>query len=85
MTGPIQEDDSGLQLRRLTVANIREVDTANFVEIVFLESTRFYRLPKKNENFIESIRILKKALAGNTPIMVAFTTPNSDEISNVNY
>lgn len=83
MNCSVMAGDDGAQSCRMTVANIREAEATDYIEVVFLESARFYRLPKDRENFAKSLRLLKKALEANTPLMVDLASPNSEVILNV--
>lgn len=67
----------------MTVANIRRKEDDDFVEVVFLESARFYRLLKKNRAYDTIIRKLEKALSDHRPIRVGFATIESDVIEEV--
>jgi len=49
--------------RELTVANIREGQGAGPVRVVFLESARFFELPRSNRNFDKVLARLRDALA----------------------
>ena len=44
----------------MTVANIRKGEDDDFVEVLFLESARFYRLLKKNPAYDTILRKLEK-------------------------
>jgi len=47
--------------REMTVARVREPKEADHVVVIFLESARFYRLPKDHPAFDETLRLLKAA------------------------
>lgn len=66
--------------RNMTVAHIRESKRDNYVEVVFLESARFYRLPRENPNYDEALRRLREAVATGRVLKVRFAAPHSDII-----
>ena len=68
--------------RELTVAHIRESPGAH-VEVVFLESARFYKLPRAHPRFDELIERLRRGLAGHHPVRVRVTSPHGDVIDDV--
>ena len=67
----------------MTVANIRRKEDDDFIEVVFLESARFYRLLKKNRAYGTIVRKLEKALSDRRPIRVGFASIESDIIEEV--
>lgn len=67
----------------MTVANIRRKEGADFVEVVFLESARFYRLLKENRAYRDILAKLEKALSDGKPLKVGFTSIDSDIIEEV--
>lgn len=69
--------------REMTVANIRRKEDDDFIEVVFLESARFYRLLKKNRAYRSIIRKLEEALSDGRPIRVGFVSVESDLIEEV--
>lgn len=69
--------------RMMTVANIRRKEDDNFIEVVFLESARFYRLLKNNRAYDNIIRKLEKALSDRRLIRVGFASIESDIIEEV--
>jgi hypothetical protein len=68
--------------RELTVANIRESPGADVV-VVFLESARFYTLPRKHPRFDQLIQRLRRAMAGQRRVRVRVTAQHSDVIDDV--
>jgi hypothetical protein len=66
--------------RRMTVANIRDAHSADFVEVVFLESARFYRLEHRNHEFAQTLQVLREALSRDGAVSVAFETPEGEVI-----
>ena len=69
--------------RELTVAHIRESPGADVVVVVFLESARFYALPRAHPRFDELIQRLRRAMAGQHRVSVRVTVPNGDVIDDV--
>ncbi len=69
--------------REMTVANIREPKGADNLEVVFLESARFYRLRKDTPAFDEILRLLRDAMAKGRALKVHFASPDSDIIEEV--
>jgi len=69
--------------REMTVAHIREQKGADFVEVVFLESARFYRLSRKNPRYAEALRRLRKALAKKRVVKVGIASLDSDMIEEI--
>jgi len=71
--------------RDMTVANIRRNDDADFVEIIFLESARFYRIMKKNSDCRDMLGKLERALSDSKPMRVGFESIDSDTIKAVSH
>ena len=67
----------------MTVAHIREPEGRDYCEVVFLESARFYRLPKANPAFGEIIGTLRKAVGMGRPVKVVLAAVNGDMIEDV--
>jgi hypothetical protein len=67
----------------MQVAQVREPDEAQHVEVVFLESARFYRLLKTNPTFARSHHLLKEALAKSQLLMIRLASLESDVIEEV--
>ena len=74
-----QNDD----YRKMTVANIREHAEADHVDIVFLESARFYKLYRSNPGFEHALGLLKKAVTNGNTIKVGLASPNGDVVNDV--
>ena len=68
--------------RELTVANIRESPGADVV-VVFLESARFYTLPREHPRFDQLIQRLRRAMAGQRRVRVRVTAQHGDVIDDV--
>ena len=69
--------------RNLTVARIREPKSEDYVEVMFLESARFYRLSKDNPEFEEIIASLRDAAATGRPVEVGLASISSDVIEDI--
>ena len=67
----------------MTVAHIREQTEGDAVEVMFLESTRFYRLLKNSPNFSTLLERLRHARQKQTPVEIAIATPGGDLIRDV--
>ena len=67
----------------MTVAHIREPNDAAYVEVVFLESTRFYRLRKDSPGYDGIQKRLSDALTNGHTVNVRFASPDSDLIADV--
>jgi hypothetical protein len=72
-----------LYYRDMTVANIRIEEKAEFVEVVFLESARFYRLLRENSAYGGILKKLENAFLNGKPIKAGFTSIDSDIIEEV--
>jgi len=80
--------DDGIKKRKLycrdmTVADIRRKDGADFIEVLFLESARFYRLLKENRAYSDILKKLEYALSEAELIKVGFESIESDVIEEV--
>jgi hypothetical protein len=69
--------------RRMTVAHIREQTQGEAVEVMFLESARFYRLLKSKPNFNAMLERLRDARQKRQPVEVVVAAPGSDLIDDV--
>jgi hypothetical protein len=65
----------------MTVANIREEPWADSVEVMFLESTRFYQLLRTNPNFHAILAQLRHAIPQQQPLQITLTRPDGDIIA----
>jgi hypothetical protein len=68
---------------RMTVAHIREQTQEDAVEVMFLESARFYRLLKSNPNFSAILERLRDARQKQQPVEVVVASPGGDLIDDV--
>lgn len=69
--------------RSMTVAHIRDQEGANHAEIMFLESTRFYKLLRENRSYDSILAVLREAMATKQVLKVRFATLVSDVIEGV--
>jgi len=67
----------------MTVADIREREPAKYVQVVFLESARFYKLHWEHPSFEKILGQLQDALAKRHVLKVALAAPDSDVIEDV--
>ena len=81
MTEPVRvPGDEGQRERRLTVTRVRE--GADYAEVTFYESARFYRLQRSNPAYEIALQRLR-APSNAKPLRVRFNAPNSDVIESV--
>lgn len=66
--------------RIMTVAHIREPEGRDDVEVIFLESARFYRLSKNEPTFDETSTVLRDAAAKGRPVKVGLASISGDII-----
>jgi hypothetical protein len=69
--------------REMTVAHLREPAGADYVEVVFLESARFYMLRKGHPAFDEGLKLLRDALARQRLLTVGLASIDSDNIEEI--
>ena len=69
--------------REMTAAHLRERKGAEHMEVVFLESARFYRLPKAQPSFDRILGLLRDAVAKRCVLKVQLASPDSDVIEDV--
>ena len=67
----------------LTVANIAAPENAEFYEITFYQSARFYKLMRKNKNCKQALVLLKQSKKTNKPVQVILTEKFGDVIAEV--
>jgi hypothetical protein len=83
----MSDNDEGnrrqLYCRPMRVANIRYRDDKEFVEVVFLESARFYRLMKQDPGYDRMLSKLETALSTSGSITVCFQSIGADIILDV--
>lgn len=69
--------------REMTVAHIREGSSPDYVEIIFLDSARFYTLKKDNPDFVRIMNLLSEAKSKKKVVKVYLSSLESDIIENV--
>jgi len=69
--------------RELTVAQIRSREGADHVQVLFLESARFYRLLREQPRFDELLERLREAELERRPVSVGLASLDSDVIEDV--
>jgi hypothetical protein len=77
-SNPQKQPENGFQ--RMTPAHIREPPAADYVEVVFLESARFYKLFKKTPAFDQIADLLRDAIDNNHAVQIRCTSPHGDVI-----
>ena len=70
-------------LRQMTVAHVRERGEWDHAEILFLESARFYRLPKAHPAFDEALGLLRAAAGEGRALEIGLASLDSDVIETV--
>ena len=70
-------------VREMTAADIREPKGADSIEVIFLESARFYRLRRNNAAFERILAMLRESVAKSRAVKVRFASIESDVIQNV--
>jgi hypothetical protein len=67
----------------MTPAHIREPPAADHVEVMFLESARFYKLLRKTPGFNRFLNLLRAAINDNHTVQVRCTRAHGDVIEEV--
>jgi len=67
----------------MTVAHIREQTQGDIVEVMFLESARFYGLLRSRPNFSALLERLRDAEQKREPVEITVASPGSDLITDV--
>lgn len=67
-------------VRTMTVAQIREQTHGDAVEVMFLESARFYRLLRNNPNFDDVLKRLRNGMRKGGVLEIRVASPHSDII-----
>jgi hypothetical protein len=67
----------------MTVAHIRDRKGAEYVKVAFLESARFYQLPKVHPSFDKILGQLRDAMVRRRVLKVRLASPDSDVIEDV--
>ena len=74
MTG----SSAGARARRMTVAHVR-VDSEG-ADVMFLQSTRIYRLSRANPAYDGTLATLRASETGGKPLLVTFDKPHGELI-----
>lgn len=69
--------------RDMTVANIRDEPGSDHVKVVFLESTRFYRLDRNHPVFDETMGRLREALEQRRQVKVGLESLDTEVICEI--
>jgi len=83
MTEPGKNKKGQAYRRTMTVGYIREPDPSGCVEVVFLESARFYRLLGDNPKFNDILKQLRDAEREKRTVNTTTTSVVSDIIEDV--
>jgi hypothetical protein len=83
MSNSTQAEDGKRHYRTMTVAHIREPQGADYVEVLFLDSARFYRLSKKSAGYADALRRLRDAMANGNVLKIGVASLDSDLIEAV--
>jgi hypothetical protein len=67
----------------MRVAHIREQKGAKYLEVVFLESARFYKLSREHPEFARVLRQLREAKEKKSAVRVLTDVPEGDVIKDV--
>lgn len=67
----------------MTVAHIREQPQGDVVEVMFLESARFYQLLRSQPKFSALLERLREAEQKRAPVEITLASPESDLIADV--
>lgn len=78
---PVSSGEDSPVTRRMTVAHIREQTPADGVEVIFLESARFYQLRRSNPNFEAILAQLRHAIPQHQPLQITLTRAEEDIIA----
>jgi hypothetical protein len=73
-------DPPGDRQRDLIVAHVRERPGMDFVEVMFLESARTFRLSRSHEHFDRLLSTLQASEAAGRSVRVTLTTPHGGDI-----
>jgi hypothetical protein len=69
--------------RGMTPVHIREPREADYLEVAFLESARFYRLSKRNPIYHQIVKLLRDAIGKKRALQVRCASAESDMIVEV--
>lgn len=83
MSGSESGKPRGDDYRTMTVAQIREETGADPVQVIFLESARFYTLLRTNPQFDAFLQRLRDAMTKGRGVQVRMTSPHGDIIEDI--
>jgi len=83
MSGSDAEKKGKGVYREMRVAHIREREDSKYLEVMFLESARIYKLFKENPAYNETVRELWAALGKKCAVQVRCVAVESDVIEEV--
>ena len=83
MTDPDENKPRQSQYREMTVAQVRDRAGADFLQIAFFESARFYRLPRSASAFERISQILEEAKTTGRIVQVKLGAVDSGVIEDV--
>lgn len=83
METPDSRRRENIEFRAMTPAHVRESPAADDVQVVFLESARFYKLFKKNPAFNRIVNLLRDAINEHHTVRIRCTAPYGDVIEEV--
>lgn len=69
--------------QEMTPAHIRETPGSEFAEVMFLESARIYKLPKKNSKYEEILKRLREAIAKQRVVRALLDQPHGGIIEDI--
>ncbi|MCI0412324.1 hypothetical protein L0222_05915 [bacterium] len=67
----------------MRVGRLREPEGTDYVEVMFLESARIYRVAKENPGFEKILTLLRDAGSNRRILRIRFASPQSDFIEDV--
>lgn len=67
----------------LTVAHVREPSGKDFVEVMFLQSARIFRLSRLHDRFDRLLSTLREAEAAGRSVRITVSSPHGGEIDDV--
>lgn len=83
MSGSQTDQAKNHSYRVMTAARVREPSSTDYVEVVFLESARFYKLFRTNPRYKILLERLQDAIAKGRGVQVRLTSPHGDIIEDV--
>jgi hypothetical protein len=83
MNRPGENRQEKSQYREMTVAQLREREGADSVQVAFFQSARFYRLLRKNPAYERILNLLRNAKSTGHVVKVQLASQESDVIEDV--